>query len=175
MLESWRVEYFAVSLCSHYNVFGSECGSLLGFCLCPSDSDSSLLRFLSDDRILLIQEEAEFSQRDTSRRSRKKSRNPSSPSFPISPSMLAPPVRLDTGPPEGLPFPVPDSNTMPHYHVSEMSKWDRSELGLFSHNCNCLMSVNVDLFFKYERFHLEAYQTIWHWYLFIKKKFNSLI
>ncbi|XP_056116022.1 connector enhancer of kinase suppressor of ras 2 [Rhinichthys klamathensis goyatoka] len=80
------------------------------------DSDSSLLRFLSDDRIVLIQEEAEFSQRDTSRRSRKKSRNPSSPSFPISPSMLAPPVRLDTGPPEGLPFPVPDSNTMPHYH-----------------------------------------------------------
>ncbi|KAL0194314.1 hypothetical protein M9458_012610, partial [Cirrhinus mrigala] len=69
-----------------------------------------------DDRILLIQEEADFSQRDTSRRSRKKSRNPSSPSFPISPSMLAPPVRLDTGPPEGLPFPVPDSNTMPHYH-----------------------------------------------------------
>lgn len=120
-LESWKVEYFAVRFCSHSNVLGSECDSLLGFCLCPSDSDSSLLRFLSDDRILLIQEEAEFSQRDTSRRSRKKSRNPSSPSFPISPSMLAPPVRLDTGPPEGLPFPVPDSNTMPHYHVSEMS------------------------------------------------------
>uniref|UniRef100_A0A8C2CIS5 Si:ch211-26b3.4 n=1 Tax=Cyprinus carpio TaxID=7962 RepID=A0A8C2CIS5_CYPCA len=101
-LESWKVEYFAVRFCSHSNVLGSECDSLLGFCLCPSDSDSSLLRFLSDDRILLIQEEAEFSQRDTSRRSRKKSRNPSSPSFPISPSMLAPPVRLDTGPPEGL-------------------------------------------------------------------------
>uniref|UniRef100_A0A8C2H218 Si:ch211-26b3.4 n=1 Tax=Cyprinus carpio TaxID=7962 RepID=A0A8C2H218_CYPCA len=91
-LESWKVEYFAVRFCSHSNVLGSECDSLLGFCLCPSDSDSSLLRFLSDDRILLIQEEAEFSQRDTSRRSRKKSRNPSSPSFPISPSMLAPPV-----------------------------------------------------------------------------------
>lgn len=105
---------------SPYAVFLSECDSLLAFCLPQSDSDSSLLRFLSDDRIVLIQEEAEFSQRDTSRRSRKKSRNPSSPSFPISPSMLAPPVRLDTGPPEGLPFPVPDSNTMPHYHVSEM-------------------------------------------------------
>uniref|UniRef100_A0A8C2H2M8 Si:ch211-26b3.4 n=1 Tax=Cyprinus carpio TaxID=7962 RepID=A0A8C2H2M8_CYPCA len=78
-LESWKVEYFAVRFCSHSNVLGSECDSLLGFCLCPSDSDSSLLRFLSDDRILLIQEEAEFSQRDTSRRSRKKSRNPSSP------------------------------------------------------------------------------------------------
>ncbi|XP_066515401.1 uncharacterized protein si:ch211-26b3.4 [Hoplias malabaricus] len=80
------------------------------------DSDSSLLRFLSDDRILVLQEEAEFSQRDTGRRTRKKSRNPSSPSFPISPSMLVPPVRLDSGPPDGLPFPVPDSNTMPHYH-----------------------------------------------------------
>uniref|UniRef100_A0A8C1LD43 Si:ch211-26b3.4 n=1 Tax=Cyprinus carpio TaxID=7962 RepID=A0A8C1LD43_CYPCA len=78
-LESWKVEYFAVRFCSHSNVLGSECDSLLGFCLCPSDSDSSLLRFLSDDRILLIPEEAEFSQRDTSRRSRKKSRNPSSP------------------------------------------------------------------------------------------------
>ncbi|XP_058239247.1 connector enhancer of kinase suppressor of ras 2 isoform X2 [Hemibagrus wyckioides] len=80
------------------------------------DSDSSLMRFLSDDRMLVLQEEAEFSQRDTSRRTRKKSRNPSSPSFPISPSMLAPPVRLDSGPPEGLPFSLPDTSTMPHYH-----------------------------------------------------------
>ncbi|XP_041949819.1 connector enhancer of kinase suppressor of ras 2 isoform X2 [Alosa sapidissima] len=83
------------------------------------DSDSSLLRFMSDDRIMVIQEEGEFArdfQRDTSRRSRRKSRNPSSPSYPISPSMLVPPVRLDAGPPEGLPFPVPDNNTVPHYH-----------------------------------------------------------
>ncbi|KAM9440625.1 connector enhancer of kinase suppressor of ras 2 [Clarias gariepinus] len=80
------------------------------------DSDSSLMRFLSDDRMLVLQEEAEFSQPDTSRRTRKKSRNPSSPSFPISPSMLAPPVRLDSGPPEGLPFSLPDTSTMPHYH-----------------------------------------------------------
>ncbi|KAK3527251.1 hypothetical protein QTP86_015312 [Hemibagrus guttatus] len=80
------------------------------------DSNSSLMRFLSDDRMLVLQEEAEFSQRDTSRRTRKKSRNPSSPSFPISPSMLAPPVRLDSGPPEGLPFSLPDTSTMPHYH-----------------------------------------------------------
>ncbi|TSR75243.1 Connector enhancer of kinase suppressor of ras 2 [Bagarius yarrelli] len=80
------------------------------------DSDSSLMRFLSDDRMLVLQEEAEFSQRDTSRRTRKKSRNPSSPSFPISPSMLAPPVRLDSGPPDGLPFSLPDTSTMPHYH-----------------------------------------------------------
>ncbi|XP_030648420.1 connector enhancer of kinase suppressor of ras 2 [Chanos chanos] len=74
------------------------------------DSDSSLLHFLSDDRILVIQEEGDFSQRATGRRSRKKSRNPSSP------SLLAPPIRLDSGPPEGLPYPLPDSSTVPHYH-----------------------------------------------------------
>uniref|UniRef100_A0A6Q2ZJZ8 Uncharacterized protein n=1 Tax=Esox lucius TaxID=8010 RepID=A0A6Q2ZJZ8_ESOLU len=71
------------------------------------DSDNSLLRYLSDDKILVIQEEPDVSReckRDTGRRSRKKSHNPSSPSYPISPSMLAPPVRLDSGPSEGLPF-----------------------------------------------------------------------
>ncbi|XP_061104365.1 connector enhancer of kinase suppressor of ras 2-like [Conger conger] len=83
------------------------------------DSDNSLLRYLSDDKILVIQEEPESSReskRDTSRRSRKKGKNPSSPSYPISPSLLSPPVRLDSGPPEGLPFPLPESNTVPLYH-----------------------------------------------------------
>ncbi|XP_036379619.1 connector enhancer of kinase suppressor of ras 2 isoform X1 [Megalops cyprinoides] len=82
------------------------------------DSDNSLLRYLSDDKILVIQEEPEVREckRDTSRRSRKKGKNPSSPSYPISPSLLAPPVRLDSGPPEGLPFPLPESNTVPLYH-----------------------------------------------------------
>uniref|UniRef100_A0AAR2KR56 Uncharacterized protein n=1 Tax=Pygocentrus nattereri TaxID=42514 RepID=A0AAR2KR56_PYGNA len=96
------------------NTFGSTPGLLknarwkplalqvLSLSLSLSDSDSSLLRFLSDDRILVLQEEAEFSPRDTGWRTRKKSRNPSSPSFPISPSMLAPPVRLDSGPPDGV-------------------------------------------------------------------------
>uniref|UniRef100_A0A8C7NLZ6 Connector enhancer of kinase suppressor of ras 2-like n=1 Tax=Oncorhynchus mykiss TaxID=8022 RepID=A0A8C7NLZ6_ONCMY len=71
------------------------------------NSDNSLLRYLSDDKILVIQEEPDVSReckRDTGRRSRKKSHNPSSPSYPISPSMLAPPIRLDSGPPEGLSF-----------------------------------------------------------------------
>uniref|UniRef100_A0AAX7STX6 Uncharacterized protein n=1 Tax=Astatotilapia calliptera TaxID=8154 RepID=A0AAX7STX6_ASTCA len=57
------------------------------------DSDNSLLRYLSDDKILVIEEEPEGpsreSRRDSTRRSRRKSRNPSSPSFPISPSMLS--------------------------------------------------------------------------------------
>lgn len=88
------------------------------------DSDNSLLRYLNDDKILVIQEEPDVSReckRDTGRRSRKKSHNPSSPSYPISPSLLAPPVRLDSGPPEGLPFSLPESNTVPMYHVSHHS------------------------------------------------------
>lgn len=72
----------------------------------PTDSDNSLLRYLSDDKILVIEEEPEGpgreSRRDSTRRSRRKSRNPSSPSFPISPSMLSSTLRLDQ-PPDALP------------------------------------------------------------------------
>ncbi|KAL2077770.1 hypothetical protein ACEWY4_027274 [Coilia grayii] len=90
------------------------------------DSDTSLLRYLSDDKILVIKEEVEAGReckRDTSRRSRKKSKTPSSPSYPISPSLLAPNVRLDAPPPEGMPFPLPENNTVPFYHVSLLSAW----------------------------------------------------
>ncbi|XP_077589633.1 connector enhancer of kinase suppressor of ras 2 isoform X2 [Stigmatopora nigra] len=70
------------------------------------DSDNSLLRYLSDDKILVIEEEPEGlgreSRRDSTRRSRRKSRNPSSPSFPLSPSMLSSTLRLDQ-PPDPLP------------------------------------------------------------------------
>ncbi|XP_061757737.1 connector enhancer of kinase suppressor of ras 2 isoform X4 [Nerophis ophidion] len=63
------------------------------------DSDNSLLRYLSDDKILVIEEEPDGpgreSRRDSTRRSRRKSRNPSSPSFPLSPSMLSSTLRLD--------------------------------------------------------------------------------
>lgn len=77
-------------------------------CFLPpaSDSDNSLLRYLSDDKILVIEEEPEGlgreSRRDSTRRSRRKSRNPSSPSFPLSPSMLSSTLRLDQ-PPDALP------------------------------------------------------------------------
>lgn len=71
-----------------------------------SDSDNSLLRYLSDDKILVIEEEPEGlgreSRRDSTRRSRRKSRNPSSPSFPLSPSLLSSTLRLDQ-PPDALP------------------------------------------------------------------------
>ncbi|KAG7263364.1 hypothetical protein CRUP_030485 [Coryphaenoides rupestris] len=70
------------------------------------DSDNSLLRYLSDDKILVIEEEPEGpgreSRRESTRRSRRKSRNPSSPSFPISPSLLSSTLWLDA-PPEALP------------------------------------------------------------------------
>lgn len=75
-----------------------------------SDSDNSLLRYLSDDKILVIEEEPEGlgreSRRDSTRRSRRKSRNPSSPSFPLSPSMLSSTLRLDQ-PPDALPVRTP--------------------------------------------------------------------
>lgn len=75
----------------------------------PTDSDNSLLRYLSDDKILVIEEEPEGpgreSRRDSTRRSRRKSRNPSSPSFPISPSMLSSTLRLDQ-PPDALPVSI---------------------------------------------------------------------
>uniref|UniRef100_A0A3B3WX35 Uncharacterized protein n=1 Tax=Poecilia mexicana TaxID=48701 RepID=A0A3B3WX35_9TELE len=79
----------------------------------PTDSDNSLLRYLSDDKILVIEEEPEGpgreSRRDSTRRSRRKSRNPSSPSFPISPSMLSSTLRLDQ-PPEPLPVRTDSGN-----------------------------------------------------------------
>ncbi|XP_034758982.2 connector enhancer of kinase suppressor of ras 2-like isoform X2 [Acipenser ruthenus] len=83
------------------------------------DSENSLLRYLSDDKILVIQEEPETQReckRDTGRRSRKKGKNPSSPSYPISPSLLTSTVRLDSSQSELLSFPLPESNTVPLYH-----------------------------------------------------------
>ncbi|XP_034147827.1 connector enhancer of kinase suppressor of ras 2 isoform X2 [Esox lucius] len=67
------------------------------------DSDNSLLRYLTDDKILVIQEEPEGPGRervrdDTSRHSRRQSRNSSSPSFPLSPSFLSSTLRLDQMP-----------------------------------------------------------------------------
>ncbi|XP_030621451.1 connector enhancer of kinase suppressor of ras 2-like [Chanos chanos] len=95
------------------------------------DSDTSLLRYLSDDKILVIQEEPDTAReckRETSRRSRRKSKNPSSPSFPISPSVLASTMRLDAAPlPEGMPFPLPENNTGPVYHEQRTGDTLRTE------------------------------------------------
>uniref|UniRef100_A0A8C0BV43 Connector enhancer of kinase suppressor of ras 2 n=1 Tax=Buteo japonicus TaxID=224669 RepID=A0A8C0BV43_9AVES len=56
-----------------------------------TDSENSLLRYLSDDKILVIQEEPltqKDNKRDTGHRSRKKGKTTSSPNYPISPSVL---------------------------------------------------------------------------------------
>ncbi|CAM5140317.1 unnamed protein product [Eretmochelys imbricata] len=83
--------------------------------------DNSLLRYLSDDKILVIQEEPmtqKDNKRDTGRRSRKKGKNTSSPNYPISPSMLTSTVsvRLEPGQQDVLNFSLAESNTVPLYH-----------------------------------------------------------
>ncbi|XP_048400927.1 connector enhancer of kinase suppressor of ras 2 isoform X3 [Stegostoma tigrinum] len=83
-----------------------------------STHEDSLLRYLNDDKILIIQEEPmtqRESKRDTGRSSRRK-KNPGSPSYPISPSVLTAPVRLDPTSQDILNFPLPESNTVPLYH-----------------------------------------------------------
>ncbi|XP_008112848.1 connector enhancer of kinase suppressor of ras 2 isoform X1 [Anolis carolinensis] len=85
------------------------------------DSESSLLRYLSDDKILVIQEEPltqKDNKRDTGRRSRKKGKNSGSPNYPISPSVLTSTVnvRLEPGQQEALNFSLPENNTVPLYH-----------------------------------------------------------
>ncbi|XP_038631232.1 connector enhancer of kinase suppressor of ras 2 isoform X2 [Scyliorhinus canicula] len=80
--------------------------------------EDSLLRYLSDDKILIIQEEP-MTQRDGKRdtaRSARRRKNPGSPNYPISPSVLTAPVRLDPTSQDILNFPLPESNTVPLYH-----------------------------------------------------------
>ncbi|XP_041428710.1 connector enhancer of kinase suppressor of ras 2-like isoform X2 [Xenopus laevis] len=83
------------------------------------DSENSLLRYLSDDKILVIQEEPvtqKDNKRDTGRRSRKKGKNTGSPSYPISPSILTSTGRLDPAQQDVLAFSLAESNTVPLYH-----------------------------------------------------------
>ncbi|KFP00765.1 Connector enhancer of kinase suppressor of ras 2, partial [Calypte anna] len=86
------------------------------------DSENSLLRYLSDDKILVIQEEPltqKDNKRDTGRRSRKKGKPTSSPNYPISPSVLTSTVnvRLEPGQQDVLNFSLAENNTVPLYHV----------------------------------------------------------
>ncbi|XP_053130132.1 connector enhancer of kinase suppressor of ras 2-like isoform X10 [Hemicordylus capensis] len=85
------------------------------------DSENSLLRYLSDDKILVIQEEPltqKDNKRDTGRRSRKKGKSSGSPNYPISPSLLTSSVsvRLEPGQQDVLNFSLAESNTVPLYH-----------------------------------------------------------
>ncbi|KFO08019.1 Connector enhancer of kinase suppressor of ras 2, partial [Balearica regulorum gibbericeps] len=92
-----------------------------------TDSENSLLRYLSDDKILVIQEEPltqKDNKRDTGRRSRKKGKTTSSPNYPISPSVLTSTinVRLEPGQQDVLNFSLAENNTVPLYHVSTEQK-----------------------------------------------------
>ncbi|XP_058670046.1 connector enhancer of kinase suppressor of ras 2-like [Ammospiza nelsoni] len=85
------------------------------------DSENSLLRYLSDDKILVIQEEPlaqKDSKRDTARRSRRKGKGPGTPGFPISPSVLASTmsIRMEPGQQDVLGFSLAENNTVPLYH-----------------------------------------------------------
>ncbi|XP_025020547.1 connector enhancer of kinase suppressor of ras 2-like, partial [Python bivittatus] len=85
------------------------------------DSENSLLRYLSDDKILVIQEEPltqKDNKRDTGRRSRKKGKNSGSPNYPVSSSVLTSStnVRLEPGQQDVLNFSLAESNTVPLYH-----------------------------------------------------------
>lgn len=119
--------------------FSAHLLSLMFLFFCPpspptTDSENSLLRYLSDDKILVIQEEPltqKDNKRDTGRRSRKKGKPPGNPSYPISPSVLASTmsVRLEPGQQDVLNFSLAENNTVPLYHVSAqptppcMSTW----------------------------------------------------
>ncbi|NXA19719.1 CNKR2 kinase, partial [Ibidorhyncha struthersii] len=83
---------------------------------------NSLLRYLSDDKILVIQEEPltqKDNKRDTGRRSRKKGKNTSSPNYPISPPVLTSTinVRLEPGQQDNNSSFTPSFSEMSHTTV----------------------------------------------------------
>ncbi|XP_071425555.1 connector enhancer of kinase suppressor of ras 2-like [Pithys albifrons albifrons] len=86
-----------------------------------SRGENSLLRYLSDDKILVIQEEPlaqKDNKRDTGRRSRKKGKGPGSASYPLSPSVLTGTrnMRLEPAQQDVLSFNLAENNTVPLYH-----------------------------------------------------------
>ncbi|XP_064318931.1 connector enhancer of kinase suppressor of ras 2 isoform X3 [Phalacrocorax carbo] len=104
-----------------------------------SRDENSLLRYLSDDKILVIQEEPltqKDNKRDTGRRSRKKGKN-TSPNYPISPSVLTSTinVRIEPGQQDVLNFSQAENNTVPLYHSFHYAslrvksrKWSKGNL-----------------------------------------------
>ncbi|NXN20144.1 CNKR2 kinase, partial [Indicator maculatus] len=86
-------------------------------------SANSLLRYLSDDKILVIQEEPlaqKDNKRDTGHRSRKKGKPTTSSNYPISSSVLTSTinVRLEPGQQDVLNFSLAENNTMSHSIVT---------------------------------------------------------
>ncbi|XP_078265073.1 connector enhancer of kinase suppressor of ras 2 isoform X11 [Rhinoraja longicauda] len=82
--------------------------------------ESSLMRYMSDDKIPIIQEEY-IVKRDTGKRSRKKSDKLGSPNHPTSHYGLPTPVHLDAVRQDSLSTPLPESNTITLYHTFQQS------------------------------------------------------
>uniref|UniRef100_A0A4W3IHA4 Connector enhancer of kinase suppressor of Ras 2 n=1 Tax=Callorhinchus milii TaxID=7868 RepID=A0A4W3IHA4_CALMI len=88
--------------------------------------ESSLLRYMSDDKIPIIQEEY-LGKKDTGKRSRKKSDKLSSPSHPISHYALSTPITLEAARQESLSAPLPETNTITLYHTFQQSLAQKSK------------------------------------------------
>ncbi|XP_078088556.1 connector enhancer of kinase suppressor of ras 2 [Mustelus asterias] len=88
--------------------------------------ESSLMRYMSDDKIPIIQEEY-LVKRDTGKRSRKKSDKLSSPNHPISHYALPTPVHLDAVRQDSLSTPLPENNTITLYHTFQQSLGQKSK------------------------------------------------
>ncbi|XP_067895975.1 connector enhancer of kinase suppressor of ras 2 [Heterodontus francisci] len=88
--------------------------------------ESSLMRYMSDDKIPIIQEEY-LVKRDTGKRSRKKSDKLSSPNHPISHYALPTPVHLDAVRQDSLSTPMPENNTITLYHTFQQSLGQKSK------------------------------------------------
>ncbi|XP_067848824.1 connector enhancer of kinase suppressor of ras 2 [Heptranchias perlo] len=88
--------------------------------------ESSLMRYMSDDKIPIIQEEY-LVKRDTGKRSRKKSDKLSSPNHPVSHYALPTPVHLDAARQDSLSTPLPETNTITLYHTFQQSLGQKSK------------------------------------------------
>ncbi|XP_032889206.1 connector enhancer of kinase suppressor of ras 2 isoform X6 [Amblyraja radiata] len=87
---------------------------------------SSLMRYMSDDKIPIIQEEY-IVKRDTGKRSRKKSDKLGSPNHPISQFGLPTPVHLEVIRQDSLSTPLPETNTITLYHTFQQSLGQKSK------------------------------------------------
>ncbi|XP_055500393.1 connector enhancer of kinase suppressor of ras 2 isoform X8 [Leucoraja erinacea] len=87
---------------------------------------SSLMRYMSDDKIPIIQEEY-IVKRDTGKRSRKKSDKLGSPNHPISQYGLPTPVHLEVIRQDSLSTPLPETNTITLYHTFQQSLGQKSK------------------------------------------------
>ncbi|RMC21127.1 hypothetical protein DUI87_01985 [Hirundo rustica rustica] len=113
-----------------------------------TDSENSLLWYLSDNKILGIQEEPlmqKDNKWDMGWRSRKKGKPPGNPSYPITPSVLASTmnIRLEPGQQDVLNFSLAENNTVPLYHVKNEGAQEQvlEEMALANANEHCKAAI----------------------------------